>query len=82
LSAYAYAHRFVPIPTHQCLGVFNVYNTHALNLFGGEEAELDFLDGAQRRLGIWEKHVRHDGGVVVCFLDERKTSKMTEHAGE
>jgi hypothetical protein len=49
----------------QCLGVFDVDHTHALDLFGGKETELNFLDGAQRRLRVREKHVRHDGEVVV-----------------
>lgn len=44
-------------------------HTHALDLFGGKETKLNFLDGAQRRLGIWEKHVRHDGEFVVTKKD-------------
>lgn len=47
-------------------------HTHALDLLGGEETELDFLDGAQRRLGVREKHVRHDGEVVVTKIEDEK----------
>ena len=37
-------------------------DTHALDLFGGEETKLNLLDGAQRRLGVREVNVRHGGG--------------------
>ena len=48
-------------------------HTHALDLLGGKETELNFLDGAQGRLRIWEKHVRHDGEVVVTKkIDEKR----------
>lgn len=63
--------------THQRFGVFNMDHTHALDLFGGEETELDFLDGAQRRLGIREKHVRHDVEIVVTKSEDEKKAEMT-----
>lgn len=56
-------------------------HTHALDLFGGEETELNFLDSAQRRLGIREKHVRHDGGVIVTKNVDEKKAEMTGHVG-
>jgi hypothetical protein len=37
-------------------------DTHALDLFGGEETKLNLLDGAQRRLGVREVNIRHGGG--------------------
>lgn len=40
-------------------------HTHALDLFGGEEAKLNLLDGAQRRLGVREVNVRHDDGGLM-----------------
>ena len=48
-------------------------HTHALDLFGSKETKLNFLDGAQRRFGIREKHVRHDGEVAVTEkVDEKR----------
>lgn len=37
-----------------------MHHTHPLDLLGGEETKLDFLDRAQRRLGIGKVDVRHD----------------------
>lgn len=37
-------------------------HTHPLDLFRGKETKLDLLDGAQRRLGVWEENVRHGDG--------------------
>lgn len=41
-------------------------HTHALDLLGRKKAELDLLDGAQRRLGEGKEDVRHvgDGGSI------------------
>ena len=55
-------------------------HTHALNLFGGEETELDLLDGAQRRLGVWEENVRHIGGNVIV-KGGMKNAMITGEAG-
>ena len=43
------------------LGVFDVTDTHVLNLFRREKAELDFLNVAQRRAGMWKIKVSHVG---------------------
>ena len=40
-------------------------HTHALDLLGGEETKLNLLDGAQRRLGVREVNVRHDGDSLM-----------------
>lgn len=45
------------------LWIVNVDDREALRLLGGEETELDFLDGARRSARVWEMHVRHDCGV-------------------
>lgn len=37
-------------------------HTHPFDLLRREKTKLDFLDRAQRRLGVWEVNVRHDGG--------------------
>lgn len=37
-------------------------HAHPLDLFWSEETKLDLLDGAQRRLGVWEENVRHVDG--------------------
>lgn len=45
------------------LWIFDVGDREALRLLGGEEAELDFLDGAHGRARVGEMHVRHDCGL-------------------
>ena len=52
--------------THHRLRVFHMYNTHPFEFLRSEETELDLLDGAQRRLGIREKDIRHGDG---CYED-------------
>lgn len=53
-----------------------MYDTHALDFFGSKQTELDLLDGAQRRLGIWEENVRHIGEVVI-IEDGMKNAVIT-----
>lgn len=50
---------------YQCLGVFHMDHTHALNFLGGEKTKLNLLDGAQWRLGEREENVRHRD-VIRC----------------
>lgn len=41
------------------LGVYDVANTHALDLLGRKESELDLLYDLERRTGVREIKVRH-----------------------
>jgi len=52
--------------TNHCLRIENVLHTHALDLLGGQEAELDLLYGAQRRTRVHKLagEVDHVGGIV------------------
>lgn len=59
--------------TYQRFRILDVDHTHALNFFGSKQTELDLLDGAQRRLRIWEEYVRHIGEVVI-IEDEMKNA--------
>lgn len=47
---------------NHCFRVFDMDHTHPFDLLRREKTKLDFLDRAQRRLGVWEVNVRHDGG--------------------
>lgn len=42
--------------------------THAFDLFRREETKLDFLDRAQRRLGVRKVNVRHGGSYGVIQI--------------
>ena len=44
---------------YHCLWVFDMADTHALDLFRRQQAKLDLLDGAQRRARMFENK-RHD----------------------
>lgn len=63
--------------TNHCLWVLDVDHTHALDLLGSEETKLNLLNGAQRRLGVWEENVRHIGDVFV-----EKPMKNAELTGQ
>lgn len=54
------------------LWIFDVDDRKALRLLGGEEAELDFLDGARRSARVRKMHVRHDCGRYVDPGDDAK----------
>ena len=45
------------------LWIVDIDDREALRLLGGEETELDFLDGARRSARVREMHVRHDCGL-------------------
>jgi hypothetical protein len=54
------------------LWIFDVDDRKALRLLGGEEAELDFLDGARGSARVGEMHVRHDCGRYFDPGDDAK----------
>ena len=43
-------------------------DTHPFDLLRRKETKLNFLDRAQRRLGVWEENVRHDGRFLFFFF--------------
>lgn len=58
--------------THQCFRILDVDHTHALDLLRGEKTELDLLNCAQGRLGVWEENIRHiDEGLMNKYWGER-----------
>ena len=53
---------------NHCLWVFDMDDTHPFDLLRRKETKLNFLDRAQRRLGVWEENVRHDGRFLFFFF--------------
>jgi hypothetical protein len=47
------------------LWIVDIDDREALRLLGGEETELNFLDGARRSARVGKMHVRHDCGLSV-----------------
>lgn len=68
-SASIHPYKQTKNPYHR-LWVFHMAHTQAFDFLGGEETELDLLDGAQRRLGVREVNVGHDDRRVTLLERE------------